>query len=67
MVRSGFVDAIGNTPHIVLPKLSSALGRRIVGKAEYLNPGGHGACGNARPADASAAIVLTRTKRVVLR
>jgi len=31
---------IGNTPHIVLPKLSAVLGRTIVGKAEFLNPGG---------------------------
>ena len=37
---TGFIGAIGNTPHIVLPKLSEALGRRIVGKAEFLNPGG---------------------------
>jgi len=36
----GFVDAIGRTPHIILPKLSAALGRTIVGKAEFLNPGG---------------------------
>jgi cysteine synthase A len=36
----GFVGAIGNTPLIELPKLSAALGRTILGKAEYLNPGG---------------------------
>lgn len=36
----GFVDTVGHTPHIVLPKLSAALGRTIVGKAEFLNPGG---------------------------
>lgn len=36
----GFAGAIGATPHIVLPKLSAALGRTIVGKAEFLNPGG---------------------------
>jgi cysteine synthase A len=39
-LRSGFSGAVGNTPHIVLPKLSAALGRTIVGKAEFLNPGG---------------------------
>jgi len=39
-VSHGFSGAIGNTPHIVLPKLSAALGRTIVGKAEFLNPGG---------------------------
>ncbi|GAC1303851.1 MAG: cysteine synthase A [Vulcanimicrobiaceae bacterium] len=36
----GLSGTIGNTPHIVLPKLSAALGRTIVGKAEFLNPGG---------------------------
>jgi cysteine synthase A len=39
-VTRGFAGAIGRTPHIVLPKLSAALGRTIVGKAEFLNPGG---------------------------
>jgi cysteine synthase A len=37
---NGFVGAIGNTPLIALPKLSAALGRTILGKAEFLNPGG---------------------------
>jgi cysteine synthase A len=36
----GFSGTVGNTPHIILPKLSQALGRTIVGKAEFLNPGG---------------------------
>lgn len=39
-IRSGLAGTIGETPHIVLPKLSAALGRTIVGKAEFLNPGG---------------------------
>ena len=39
-VRNGLVDAIGNTPLVALPKLSAALGRTILGKAEFLNPGG---------------------------
>jgi cysteine synthase A len=39
-ITSGFTGTVGNTPHIVLPKLSAALGRTIVGKAEFLNPGG---------------------------
>jgi cysteine synthase A len=39
-VSNGFGGAIGNTPHVFLPKLSAALGRAIVGKAEFLNPGG---------------------------
>jgi cysteine synthase A len=36
----GFAGAIGATPLIELPKLSAALGRTILGKAEFLNPGG---------------------------
>src|SRR5215471_13796364 len=39
-MRSGFSEAIGNTPLIDLKALSSTLGRRILGKAEFLNPGG---------------------------
>ncbi len=39
MVR-GFSGAVGNTPLIELPALSERLGRRILGKAEFLNPGG---------------------------
>ena len=39
-VRDGFVGAIGDTPLIALPKLSAAIGRTILGKAEHLNPGG---------------------------
>jgi len=32
--------AVGNTPLIRIPKLSAAIGRSILGKAEHLNPGG---------------------------
>jgi cysteine synthase A len=39
-IRRGFAGTIGNTPHIVLQKLSQSIGRTIVGKAEFLNPGG---------------------------
>lgn len=39
-VRLGLAGTIGNTPHIILEKLSAALGRTVVGKAEFLNPGG---------------------------
>lgn len=39
-VRRGFAGTVGNTPHIVLEKLSNSIGRTIVGKAEFLNPGG---------------------------
>ena len=39
-IREGFVGAIGNTPLIRLSKLSAATGCEILGKAEFLNPGG---------------------------
>lgn len=37
---NGFSGAVGNTPLIELPRLSALLKRRILGKAEFLNPGG---------------------------
>jgi cysteine synthase A len=39
-VRDGFIDAIGNTPLIRLRKASEQTGCDILGKAEFLNPGG---------------------------
>ena len=39
-VRSGFPDAIGNTPLIRLNAASEATGCEIYGKAEFMNPGG---------------------------
>ena len=39
-VRGGLVGAIGNTPLIRLHALSEATGCEILGKAEFLNPGG---------------------------
>ena len=39
-VRSGFVDTIGNTPLIRLRRASEDTGCEILGKAEFLNPGG---------------------------
>jgi cysteine synthase A len=39
-IRTGFVDAIGNTPLIRLHAASEATGCEILGKAEFLNPGG---------------------------
>ncbi|BDE07069.1 cysteine synthase A [Vulcanimicrobium alpinum] len=39
-MRDGVAGTIGNTPLIALPKLSAAIGRTILGKAEFLNPGG---------------------------
>jgi cysteine synthase len=40
MVVTGFSGAVGNTPLIELRELSRQLGRRVLGKAEFLNPGG---------------------------
>ena len=39
-VRSGLLEAIGNTPLIKLRRPSDATGCDIYGKAEFLNPGG---------------------------
>jgi len=39
-VRDGFVDSIGNTPLIRLRGPSELTGCNILGKAEFLNPGG---------------------------
>ena len=38
--HSNFIDAIGNTPLIRMNSLSEATGCEILGKAEFLNPGG---------------------------
>ncbi len=40
MIRDGFIDSIGNTPLIKLKKASEITGCTILGKAEFLNPGG---------------------------
>ncbi len=39
-IRDGFTDAIGNTPLIRLRRVSEETGCDILGKAEFLNPGG---------------------------
>lgn len=39
-VKSGTIAAIGNTPLIELRKASEETGCRILGKAEFMNPGG---------------------------
>src|SRR5260221_686802 len=39
-IRDGFTGAVGNTPLIRLAKLSAETGCEILGKAEFLNPGG---------------------------
>ena len=38
--RDGFIGTIGNTPLIRLTRLSEVTGCAILGKAEFLNPGG---------------------------
>jgi cysteine synthase A len=39
-IRDGIVEAIGNTPLIKLQRASAATGCTILGKAEFMNPGG---------------------------
>ena len=39
-VREGFIESIGNTPLIKLKAASQITGCTILGKAEFLNPGG---------------------------
>lgn len=39
-IRIGFVNSVGNTPLIEIESLSAATGCTILGKAEFLNPGG---------------------------
>jgi cysteine synthase A len=39
-IRDGFLGTIGNTPLIRLARASAATGCEILGKAEFLNPGG---------------------------
>ncbi len=39
-IRDGFVGAVGNTPLIRLREASARTGCEILGKAEFLNPGG---------------------------
>src|SRR5438477_4696837 len=39
-IRDGFVGSVGNTPLIKLRRASEETGCTILGKAEFLNPGG---------------------------
>lgn len=39
-IRDGFIDSVGNTPLIKLRRASELTGCTILGKAEFLNPGG---------------------------
>ena len=56
----GFVEAIGNTPLIRLRHLSAATGCHILGKVEFMNPGGsvkdRAALGIVQQAEASGAL-----------
>ena len=60
MIRDGFTASIGNTPLIRLRRLSDATGCTILGKAEFLNPGGsvkdRAALAIVRDAEASGAL-----------
>lgn len=60
-VRDGFVPTIGNTPLLRLRRLSQATGCEILGKAEFLNPGG------SVKDRAALAIVLDAERRGLLR
>ncbi len=59
--RDGFVGTIGNTPLIRLRRASEATGCEILGKAEFLNPGG------SIKDRAALAIVLDAERRGLLR
>ena len=39
-IKSGFADTVGNTPLIRMRRLSEETGCEILGKAEFMNPGG---------------------------
>ncbi|PWC82412.1 cysteine synthase [Azospirillum sp. TSH100] len=60
-IRNGFIGAIGNTPLIRLDGPSKATGCEILGKAEFLNPGG------SVKDRAALAIVRDAEKRGLLR
>ena len=64
-MTDGFVEAIGNTPLIRLRRLSAATGCQILGKAEFMNPGGsvkdRAALGIVQQAEASGALVAGGT------
>ena len=60
-VRNGFVDTVGNTPLIRLRRFSEMTGCEILGKAEFLNPGG------SVKDRAALAIVLDAERRGLLR
>ena len=61
MIHSDFLDAVGNTPLIKLRKVSELTGCNILGKAEFMNPGG------SVKDRAAKAIVLDAEARGLLR
>ena len=60
-VRNGFLETIGNTPLIRLRRYSELTGCEILGKAEFLNPGG------SVKDRAALAIVLDAERRGLLK
>ncbi len=60
-IASSVIDCIGNTPLIRLNRLSEQTGCEILGKAEFLNPGGsvkdRAALGMVRAAEASGELM----------
>jgi cysteine synthase len=60
-IRDGFVPSIGNTPLVRLRRLSELTGCEILGKAEFLEPGG------SVKDRAALAIVLDAERRGLLR
>jgi cysteine synthase len=59
-IRNGLIETIGNTPLIRLRKVSEETGCEILGKAEFLNPGGsvkdRAALGMIRAAEADGSL-----------
>jgi cysteine synthase A len=60
-IKDGLIEAIGNTPLIRLRKASAMTGCEILGKAEFMNPGG------SVKDRAALSIVLDAEKRGLLR
>jgi len=61
MICNNFIEAVGNTPLIKLRKASELTGCNILGKAEFLNPGG------SVKDRAAKAIVIDAEKRGLLK
>ena len=61
MIYSDFLESVGNTPLMKLRKASELTGCNILGKAEFLNPGG------SVKDRAAKAIILDAEKRGLLR